>query len=101
MAGGIVVFYSTIFGPFSQQVEKLKSVTPALSEYFRTQYEIWIGYHAILQENSRKKETFDMDDDTLEKMLELDRTRVAKMQVKQAFRTAEMLHKLLKASTAE
>jgi hypothetical protein len=51
--GGIYVYYSTIFTPLSEQMEKLTAGSSALAEMFRTNYEIWIGYHEILQENSK------------------------------------------------
>ncbi|MCS6896459.1 MAG: hypothetical protein NZM29_00670, partial [Nitrospira sp.] len=35
VGGGITVYYSTIFGPFKEQVEKLKSENQAMSELFR------------------------------------------------------------------
>ena len=91
--GGIVVYYSTIFGPFNEQMDKLKEDAAALPALFRTNYEIWIGYHAILQENARGDLKLPIDDEQLEDILEEDRTRVAKMQVKQARSTAELMHK--------
>jgi len=57
MGGVVHVFYSTIFLPFKAQVEKLTSQSPALSHLFRTNYEIWIAYHAILQERNRNNES--------------------------------------------
>jgi hypothetical protein len=91
--GGIVVYYSTIFSPFREQMEKLKEEAAAMPALFRTNYEIWIGYHAILQENARGEMKAEIEDDQLERILEEDRTRVAKMQVKQARSTAELMHK--------
>ena len=53
-------------------------------------YKIWIAYHAILQESSRDEVKTSVNDADLEKLLESDRTRVAKMQVKQAVDTAKL-----------
>jgi hypothetical protein len=100
VGGGINVYYSTIFRPFKVQEETLKAQNPALSELFRTNYEIWIGYHAILQENGRP-ELNSIDSDVLEKLLENDRIRVARMQVRQATGTAELMHKMMKGKAAE
>ena len=53
--GGIYVYYSTIFKPFQAQVERLKTSSPAMSGLFETSYQVWIGYHAILQHMDRAK----------------------------------------------
>jgi hypothetical protein len=101
MAGGINVYYSTIFAPFMEQVEKLKLQSPELSEFFRTNYEIWIGYHAILQVSSKVEARQDVDGDVLQRLLEDDRARVARMQVKQAHRTAELMRSVMREQAAE
>ena len=93
VGGGITVYYSTVFAPFHEQMEKLKTDSPALPELFRANYEVWIGYHAIIQDNSRKDATEGLDDEIVEKMLAADRNRVALMQVKQAKSTADLMHK--------
>jgi hypothetical protein len=96
VGGGITVYYSTIFTPFREQVERLTSESPALSHLFRTNYEIWIAYHAILQENSRDDATSaTADQEAIEATLEAERTRVARMQVRQARETAQLMHKAL------
>lgn len=102
IGGGITVFYSTIFGPFHEQVEKLTTESPALSQLFRNQYEIWIAYHAILQENGRS-ETMGAsgEQDSMEAALEAERTRVARMQVRQAKETAQLMHKAMRDEVAD
>jgi hypothetical protein len=94
IGGGIVVYYSTIFAPFAAQMEKLKLEAAAMPTLFRNNYEIWIGYHAILQENARSEMPL-IHDDQLDEILENDRIRVAKMQVKQARSTAELMQKAM------
>ena len=101
VGGGIVVYYSTIFGPFTEQMEKLKGEAAAMPSLFRTNYEIWIGYHAILQENARAEMKAEIDDEQLESILEEDRTRVAKMQVKQARSTADLMRKAIAGKSGE
>jgi hypothetical protein len=91
--GGITVYYSTIFGPFSEQMNKLKQASPALPSLFETNYAIWIGYHAILQDNSRGDDQGGNEGESTEKLLEEERGRVARMQVKQALRTAELMQR--------
>jgi hypothetical protein len=98
-AQGIIIYYSTIFGPFASQIERLKTDSEIAAKLFRDNYEIWIAYHAILQENSRTAPP-GVDDETLEQMLEEDRIRVAQMQVKQALRFSELTRKLLKETAA-
>lgn len=100
VGGGIVVYYSTIFAPFATQMEKLKQEAAAMPTLFRNNYEIWIGYHAILQENARS-EMPAIQDEELEAILENDRIRVAKMQVKQAHSTATLMHKAMAQKSGE
>lgn len=90
--GTIIVYYSTVFPPFNYQVEKLKLQSEALLNLFETNYKIWIGYHAILQHNENHKG----DDDTQDKLFEEERVRVAQIQVKQAIKSAELLHRISK-----
>jgi hypothetical protein len=100
LSGVIHIFYSTIFPAYRDHVDKLKSQSPAMVELFNTNYTIWIGYHAILQERGRNKEADEIDSDVLERLLEDDRVRVAQMQAKQAAKTAELQHKALRAASA-
>ncbi len=92
---GIIIYYSTIFVPFQSQIERLKTDSEIAAQLFRDNYEIWIAYHAILQENGRSSAP-PIDDEVLEQMLEDDRVRVAQMQVKQAIRFAELTRKLMR-----
>lgn len=91
IGGGIIVYYSTIFAPFRENVDKLKIQSATLTDLFRTNYQIWIGYHAILQESSRTGTSVPIDEAVLERLLEDDRTRVARVQVKEATRMAELM----------
>lgn len=94
--GGINVYYSTVFTPFKSQVEKLKLQSEALYSLFKTNYEIWIGYHAILQERAHMQMHDGLNEDALDNHLEDERARVAQMEVKQATRTAELMHRMTK-----
>jgi hypothetical protein len=96
-AGGrTVVYYSTIFAPFQEQMHKLGLESASLPAMFRANYEVWIGYHAILQAHGRSLTRQRISDDDLSMILEEDRTRVAKMQVKQARATAELMQRALR-----
>jgi hypothetical protein len=100
MAGAINVYYSTIFLPFKEQLEKVKSESEVTGSLFRTNYEVWIAYHAILQENGKQADESDVDFEILERLMEEDRIRVAQMQVKQALQTTELMKKLMREQTA-
>jgi hypothetical protein len=99
----INIYYSTVFPPFKQQSDSLKLQSPGLSDLFRSNYEVWIAYHAILQENSRSEEaqgeSLEVDEDKLEQLYEADRARVATMQVKQAKQIALLMHRISREET--
>jgi hypothetical protein len=98
-AGGkTIVYYSTIFEPFMAQLSKLST---AIAEAFRTNYSIWIGYHAILQNRDRKFLDIDVEDEKIDQVLEKERATVGKMQVKQALRTAELTMRTQQAVAAD
>lgn len=99
---GINVYYSTIFNPLAGQLHELGQRRVSLMELFKTNYEIWIAYHAILQVEggSDSDEGDEASEELVEKMLDEDRVRVATMQVKQALRTAELMHEALKLQAA-
>jgi hypothetical protein len=96
VGGGITVYYSTVFAPFHAQVEKFTTESAALAQLFRTNYEVWIAYHAILQENGRSDAREPVDDEVMERLLEADRSRVARMQVEQAKETAQLMHRAMR-----
>lgn len=98
--GTITIYYSTIFAPFKAQVDKLKSHSEAIFELFKTNYEIWIGYHGILQTKSDSHTPSGMEEDAYEAQMELERARVGQMQVKQALRTAELMRRLTREHSA-
>ena len=102
-----IVYYSTVFGPYVNMIEKLKTENQALLELFQNQYEIWIGYHAILQEMQKNYdilhdiEESGTDDgadnkDLVDKFMDEERTVVAEMQIKQALTAAKLLRQLQK-----
>jgi hypothetical protein len=98
LGGRIAVYYSTVFGPFKNQVEKLKTESPALYQLFLNNYEVWIGYHAILQFNNPTVKE-ELDQDILDVLLEEDRSRVGRMQVRQAMQSAQLTQELMKSQT--
>jgi hypothetical protein len=89
--GAVTVYYSTVFGPYREAVERLKSLQSPRLPIFETHYEIWIGYHAILQSQHPVEETNELGEEAIEQIQELERQTVAKMQVRQALRIAELL----------
>lgn len=94
--GEIHVYYSKIFKPYRETLDALASKGEAVAQYFNNGYQVWIGYHAILQESGKKEKT-DIDPEVLDAVLDDDRSRVAQMQVKQALHTARLQEELMKA----
>jgi hypothetical protein len=102
-SGGIIVYYNTAFRPFREQQEKLKGQNTMLS-LFTDNYSIWIGYHAIIQSEQRfggGQPLFEIADDQLDFIREDERALVAEMQVKQAFKVAELQNQILKRKSSE
>lgn len=95
--GEIHVYYSTVFKPYREVLESLKSQSESTAQFFENGYQVWIGYHAILQESAKKEKSHDLDLEKLDALLDDDRIRVAQMQVKQALQTAKLREELLKA----
>ncbi|MBL7876766.1 MAG: hypothetical protein JNL53_13955 [Cyclobacteriaceae bacterium] len=85
-----IVYYSTIFGPFSSMCERLKRESPLLFKFFETNYKVWIGYHAILQLNTEINNE-EQDELKISIEQEKERSRVAQMQVKQALESAKLM----------
>jgi hypothetical protein len=103
LIGGVThVYYSTVFTPFRTQADKLKTSSETLFKLFEMNYQVWIGYHAILQFKSQVAETSaegvdtELDDELMERERENERSRVATMQVKQALKSAELMMKVSK-----
>lgn len=91
-AGGtITVYYSTVFTPYSELLEKLKMSHPSRCAAFETNYAVWVGYHAILQSQQKPSETSGVTDEAVDQIQEMERQTVARVQVRQAMRTAELL----------
>jgi hypothetical protein len=101
IGGGINVYYSKVFGPFKQLLDKLILENPGMADIFRSNYEVWIGYHAILQQNALTTSKEELEQEVMDRVLESDRTRVAQMQVRQALRTAELMQKVMQSQANE
>jgi hypothetical protein len=85
------VYYSTVFTPFAEASAKLKATRLSRLPIFETSYEIWIGYHAILQHESAIQDSTGISEDVLEQIQESERQTVGRVQVRQAWRLAELL----------
>jgi hypothetical protein len=102
--GGIYVYYSKIFRPFREQMDHLRLSSPTMADFFRVNYEVWIAYHAILQaQDERASSDTSIPEETRDKLAEQECIRVATMQVKQALKTAELMHQAVQqqASSGE
>jgi hypothetical protein len=95
-SGKIMVYYSTVFAPFAEQINKLKSQSSTLIELFRTNYEVWIAYHAILQEMKPSAITVTTSEDVIDTLREEERCRVAQLEVKQAIQFAQLKYRTLR-----
>jgi hypothetical protein len=91
-AGGVVtVYYSTVFTPLVETIEKLKATHPVRLGLFDTNYQIWIGYHAILQSQQNIAVPSEVGEEVVEELQEAERQTVARVQIRQALRAAELL----------
>jgi hypothetical protein len=100
--GKTIVFYSTIFPPYAEMLEKLKASSPGLVDAFVVNFEIWIGYHAILQQQSLPVRSGLIEDsEKFEALTDQERALVARMQVRQAYSMAELMKKGAAAAVGE
>ena len=92
MGDTVYVYYSTVFEDFMKTYEHVKKVgTKAFAELYQTNYAVWLGYHAVSQTmDGRDEESSLVDPDIMERIYENERTRVAKMQARQALSSAQM-----------
>jgi hypothetical protein len=87
----LIVYYSKVFAPFAYEMQRLTLSDSPLLSYFKTGYEVWIGYHAILQNTDAATNGAAEE---LGNQFEAERRRVATVEVKQAIKNAEVMHKL-------
>ena len=83
---GIMVFYNVEYAGLTQVLAKTKLKPRTYQDHLRTTYEVWIGYHAILQEYA---EALGLDPLIAEPMLEQERCRVAQVQAMEAYQATE------------
>lgn len=97
-----IVYYSTVFTPFKETIERLKLTNSPLYKFFETNYKVWIGYHGILQYNFQQNEAFETDEqeEKIKIEREKDRALVAQMQVKQAMKSSELMLTVSKQKTS-
>jgi len=74
--GELVVFYSTVFPPYKQQLDKILKTKPALGSAFVNQYEILVSLHSLLLEIN-KRDASELED--VEKWEQQERCRSAIM----------------------
>ena len=94
LGGKVVVYYSTVFTPFKELVDRLKVTNPSRLQLFQTNYQVWIAYHAILQSQAKYDPHAYVDEEACESELERDRRTVARVQIKQALQIAELMEKI-------
>ena len=86
-----VVYYSTGYGPYVQRLERMTTKSKALAELFDENYQVWIGYHAILQLPADQQA-----DEASAETLEQERCRVAQVQLRVAEQLSELQRKASK-----
>lgn len=80
-----VVYYSTGYGPYVERLERMNAKSNALAELFDENYQVWIGYHAILQLPADQ-----LADESSAETLEEERCRVAQVQLRVAEELSEL-----------
>jgi hypothetical protein len=94
-----IVYFNTLFTPFRVTEDSLLARGSfALAELFRVQYKVWIGYHALLQEADSTDERAATEEEFVERVVEEETLRVAKMQAKQALQFVELKRTAMRAS---
>ncbi len=83
-----VVYYSTGYGPYVERLERTNAKSKALAELFDENYQVWIGYHAILQLPADQQA-----DEASADAMEDERCRVAEVQLRVAQQLSELQRK--------
>jgi hypothetical protein len=86
-----VVYYSIGYGPYVERLERMNAKSKALAGLFDENYQIWIGYHAILQLPAEQKA-----DESESEAMEDERRRVAQVQLRVAEEMSELQRKASK-----
>lgn len=100
-AGAVTVYFSTVFKPYKTALETLKVTKPLRVGAFETHYQVWIGYHAILQSQRQQEQTGSYDgahEEILDRLQEAERQTVGRVQVRQALKLAELLETTAKVA---
>lgn len=83
-----VVYYSTGYGPYVERLERMNTKSKVIAELFDENYQVWIGYHAILQLPADQHA-----DESSAEVMEEERCRVAQVQLRVAEQLAELQRK--------
>ncbi|MEO8650512.1 MAG: hypothetical protein ABI539_15220, partial [Acidobacteriota bacterium] len=86
-----VVYYSTGYGPYVERLERMNAKSKALAGLFDENYQVWIGYHAILQLPADQQA-----DESETEAMEQERCRVAQVQLRVAEEMSELQRKAAK-----
>ena len=86
-----LVYYSTGHGPYVERLERMNAKSKALAGLFDENYQVWIGYHAILQLPA-DQQAEDSDSEAMEE----ERCRVAQVQLRVAEEMSELQRKAAK-----
>jgi hypothetical protein len=102
LGDSLFVYYSTAFTDFAEVMEKNANKS-AVTSAFLQEYQVWVGYDSVLQYLTPPP-VEDIDAALVEKLAEAERSRFAKVQVRQALRSASLrlaAEKAIKAAGAD
>lgn len=91
-----IVYYSTGYGPYVERLERMTGKSRALGQLFDENYQVWIGYHAILQLPADQQA-----DENGAAAMEEERCRVAQVQLRVAAELAELHRKITRIGEDE
>lgn len=97
---GVNVYYNTEFGPFAEIIQRFGNKS-LLLEAFTQNYEVWIGYHAIIQYVRRPKVIETLDPAIADGLQEVERSRMGTVEAKQAVVIAELQTRVQKLIATE
>jgi hypothetical protein len=93
-SSGLIIYYSKVFSSYRKMIDAVMQRKPGLARQVIQNYEVWIGYYAILQWQQRSLTNelpgMEIDDDVMERVQDNERALVAEMQVKQALEVAQL-----------
>jgi hypothetical protein len=94
--GTLVVWYSTVYPSYANEITALEQRDPALAKSFNTRYAIWLAVHSLLLQQEEvdattRGDSQDLPDGAVERFERLERCRIARMSAMIAAREVRAL----------